>query len=150
MGKIENLRPPWKKGESGNPNGRPKRKPITQAYEAVINQRLPAHLREIKLGRHTLELPEGATFADLIALGQAAAAIKGNTAAAEEIANRLEGKVAMELDVVAGTSLGERIHAARMRLERRSGEDDESKVDNVHIGPGNSEDNPSTGNGQPA
>src|SRR5215471_19804879 len=91
MGKIENLRPPWKKGESGNPNGRPKRKPITQAYEAVINQRLPAHLREIKLGRHTLELPEGATFADLIALGQAAAAIKGNTAAAEEIANRLEG-----------------------------------------------------------
>jgi hypothetical protein len=114
----------------------------------VITSPLPEDLRRFRLGRRELELPEGSTFADLIALGQAAAAIKGNTAAAEDIANRLEGKVAVELDVVTGVSLGERIQAARMRRERRSGEDNESKVDNIHIGSGNSKDNPSGGNGQ--
>ena len=70
---------------------------------------------------------EGSTFADLIALGQAAAAIKGNTAAAEEIANRLEGKVAVEVNVVATGSLGERIQAARARLQRRSASEDDAK-----------------------
>src|SRR6516225_259684 len=104
---LANLRPPWKPGESGNPSGH--RKPITKAYEAIITDRLPPGLRKFKLGQRELELPEGATFADLIALGQCAAAIKGNTAAAEEIANRLEGKVAVEVNVVATGSLGERI-----------------------------------------
>ena len=122
-GRIENLKP-WAKGVSGNPNGRPKSKPITEAYKAVIAERLPEHLRKIKLGKHELELPEGSTFADLIAIGQCASAIKGNTAAAEEIANRLEGKVAVELDVIQGVSLGERIRAARERLQRRSASND--------------------------
>jgi hypothetical protein len=129
-GRTRYLRPPWKPGESGNPSGkpgRPKTKPITEAYQAVISDRLPEHLRKVKLGQHTLELPEGSTFADLIAIGQCASAIKGNTAAAEEIANRLEGKVAVELDVIQGVSLGERIRAARMRLERRSASDDDAK-----------------------
>ena len=58
---------------------------------------------------------------------QAAAAIKGNTAAAEEIANRLEGKVAVEVNVVATGSLGERIQAARARLQRRSASEDDAK-----------------------
>ena len=128
--RLANLRPPWKPGESGNPRGmpgRPKKKPITAAYEAVISDPLPPGLRKFRLGQRELELPEGSTFADLIALGQCAAAIKGNTAAAEEIANRLEGKVAVELDVIQGVSLGERIRAARMRLERRSASDDDAK-----------------------
>jgi len=128
---LENLRPAWKPGESGNPGGkpgRPKTKPITEAYKAVIADRLPDHLRKVKLGQHTLELPEGSTFADLIAIGQCASAIKGNTAAAEEIANRLEGKVAVELDVIQGVSLGERIRAARERLQqRRSASDDDGE-----------------------
>ena len=84
----------WKPGcPSPNPTGRPKRKPITEAYEAIINDPLPSVLRRFRIGRSEIELPKGATFADLIALGQAVAAAKGNTAAAQEIANRLEGKV---------------------------------------------------------
>ena len=131
------LKPPWKPGESGNPSGRPKKKPITTAYEVVITNPLPDHLRKVKLGKHELELPAGATFADLIAIGQCAAAVKGNTAAAQEIADRLEGKVAVELDVIQGVSLGERIRAARERLQqRRSGDDGtEEKAEEDGAGP---------------
>ena len=140
--RLANLRPPWKPGQSGNPRGmpgRPKKKPITAAYEAVISDPLPPGLRKFRLGQRELELPAGATFADLIALGQCAAAIKGNTAAAEEIANRLEGKVAVELDVIQGVSLGERIRAARERLQQRrsaSDDDGEEKPEEDGAGPG--------------
>jgi hypothetical protein len=49
---------------------------------------------------------------------------QGNTAAGET-ANRLEGKIAavLALEVGAGVSLGEKIAAARRRLERWAGED---------------------------
>src|SRR5262245_60822112 len=36
MGKIENLKP-WQSGQSGNPGGRPKKKPITELYEQLLN-----------------------------------------------------------------------------------------------------------------
>jgi hypothetical protein len=35
------LRPPWKPGQSGNPSGVKKNKPITDAYEAVLNSPIP-------------------------------------------------------------------------------------------------------------
>jgi hypothetical protein len=63
-------------------------------------------------------LAEGATLADLIAVGQCMAAIKGNTMAAHEIADRVEGKlpkpVALEVGGLSG--LAERIAAARKRI----------------------------------
>lgn len=34
--KIKNLRPKWEKGKSGNPGGRPKRKPVTEAILAEL------------------------------------------------------------------------------------------------------------------
>lgn len=43
-GKIENLRPPWKPGESGNFSGRPKRKPV---YDALLEAADPQTLRRI-------------------------------------------------------------------------------------------------------
>ena len=45
MGKRENLKPAWKKGESGNPNGRPK-KTISQILELFSEQghKLPTAL----------------------------------------------------------------------------------------------------------
>ena len=123
MDRLQNLKP-WAKGISGNPGGRPKRKPLTDAYQAAISNPLPEDLRKVTIARRQIELPEGSTFADLIAIGQCLAAMKGNTAAAEAIANRLEGKVAVELDVVGGASLGERIALARRRLERGLSSDD--------------------------
>jgi hypothetical protein len=44
-GRIENLQPPWKPGESGNPTGRPKKRQLTECYEAVIEQAPPEDLR---------------------------------------------------------------------------------------------------------
>lgn len=37
-GKLENLRPPWKPGESGNLSGRPRRKPIAGALLEVFTE----------------------------------------------------------------------------------------------------------------
>lgn len=34
MANISNLRPPWQPGESGNPNGRPARTRLTEAFVA--------------------------------------------------------------------------------------------------------------------
>src|SRR5580698_1544608 len=73
-------------GQSGNPSGRPRKGLLTNCYKAVIEQPLPEDLR---MG---LKLPEGATYGEAIALGQARAAIKGKTDAAREIGDRLEGK----------------------------------------------------------
>jgi hypothetical protein len=33
---LANLRPPWKPGESGNPGGKPRRKPLTDALELEL------------------------------------------------------------------------------------------------------------------
>ena len=45
-----------------------------------------------------MKLPEGATWADAVAVGQIRSAAEGNTQAAKEIADRLEGKVAQQLE----------------------------------------------------
>jgi len=90
-GRIENLRP-WKKGQSGNLSGRPKKKPITEAYEHQLKQSLPDDFRI------RMKLPKGVTWAHALAAGQIRSAVKGNTQAAKEIADRLEGKVAQQLE----------------------------------------------------
>src|SRR5215471_11077276 len=56
MGNIENLKP-WQPGQSGNPGGRPKKKPITELYEQLLNDGATvkairaAILRNIKGGK---------------------------------------------------------------------------------------------------
>jgi hypothetical protein len=84
-GRIENLRPPWKPGESGNLSGRPKKRPITERYAYFLE--VPLSDRErVKRG-----LPKGATYGDAIALGQMKRAIM-NTQAAREIREAIEGR----------------------------------------------------------
>jgi hypothetical protein len=56
----------WEPGQSGNPSGRPKKKPITDRYERIVG--------------------------DAIALAPARQAIKGETGAAREIREVLEGR----------------------------------------------------------
>lgn len=79
MGKLENLRP-WQPGQSGNPGGRPKKKPITELYEellndeATVNEIREAILRNIKCGK--------AAFVPLL----------------REMADRVEGKVIQSID----------------------------------------------------
>ena len=91
----ENLRPyQWKKGQpSPNPGGRPKKAPISDAYAHHVGAKLPDDIRS------KLKLPLGATWADAMALGQIRSALKGNTLAAKEIADRVEGRVPLPMKV---------------------------------------------------
>jgi hypothetical protein len=87
-GKLENLKP-FQPGQSGNPGGRPKRKPITEAYLKLMDEVIPNH-------------PQRRTFAEAIALGQAKAAMRGSAPAAREIADRLEGKAPQAIELSGG------------------------------------------------
>ena len=69
MDRTENLTP-WPKGVSGNPGGRPKEKPISEAYKTRLAERLPPALRRVRINRQWIELDAEATFLDLISLTQ--------------------------------------------------------------------------------
>src|ERR1700684_4089439 len=85
----ENLRPyMWQKGQpSPTPGGRPRKTPISDADARHVGDPLPDDLRS------KLRLPKGATWADAMALGQLRSAVRGNTVAAKEITDRIEGRV---------------------------------------------------------
>jgi Family of unknown function (DUF5681) len=78
---------PWKPGQSGNPSGRPKRKPLTDAYAAILEKRIPAAVA------HKLQLIGRPTYAQVIAMALAQEAIKGKVNAAAEMADRVEGRI---------------------------------------------------------
>lgn len=107
----ERLRPyQWKKGQrSPNPGGRPKKAPVADAYARQVEAPLPDDLRS------KLKLPRGATWADAMALGQLRSAVQGNTAAAREIADRVEGR-------------------ARLPVEVETPENEALRIEVVHIG----------------
>jgi Family of unknown function (DUF5681) len=79
-------------GQSGNPGGRP-RKYITEVYEQLALEPVPTK--------------GGKTYAELLALAQFKKALKGNTMAAKEVTDRLEGKAreAVELTGPEGPQL---------------------------------------------
>jgi hypothetical protein len=97
----ENLREhTWKPGQSGNPNGRPKAMPITDAYRKwgskpalEVNPRMVEALRS-----KGFEVDDDATFADVAALAQWVEASKGKTPAISEIADRMEGKAIQRIE----------------------------------------------------
>ena len=84
-GNSANLRPPWKPGQSGNPSGRPKRRPITESYIEMADQELPPEMCQ-RLG-----MKPGSTFAHAVARGQFINAIKGDVKNANEIRQAIEG-----------------------------------------------------------
>lgn len=85
-GRIENLRPPWKPGESGNPSGRPKRIYISDIYAELLGTPLPEHIRR------KLNHSEGIIFAEAVALGVLEKALGGSLAAVREVREATEGK----------------------------------------------------------
>lgn len=76
----------WAPGQSGNPSGRPRKRPISDRYAEMVETMLPNDVRT------ALRLPEGATYGDAIAFAQARQAIKGKPEAAREIREAIEGK----------------------------------------------------------
>jgi len=81
MANPKNLKP-WQPGQSGNPGGRPKKKPITELYEELLNDGATlkairtAIVRNIEAGK--------AAFIPLL----------------REMADRVEGKVTQPIDAV--------------------------------------------------
>lgn len=76
MPNTEGLMPPWQPGQSGNPNGRPKSKPVRDALERVLSERGDDRKALDKAAR---------AFLRRVA--------KGDVAAFKELADRLDGKV---------------------------------------------------------
>jgi Ni/Co efflux regulator RcnB len=76
----------WKRGQSGNPAGRPKSITLSEAYRLQLAQPVPKD-------------PEGRTYAEVIARLVCNEAVNGNVAAAREIADRTEGKPKQAIDV---------------------------------------------------
>ncbi|MEE8607595.1 MAG: DUF5681 domain-containing protein [Nitrospiraceae bacterium] len=74
----------FKKGESGNPSGRPKTKLLTQAYRELLEQ-----ISGPKKNRKTL--------AQVLAQNAVEQAKKGSLAALKEITDRTEGKAVQPL-----------------------------------------------------
>jgi hypothetical protein len=126
----ENLKPyRWKKGQpSPNPGGRPKKAPISEAYAHHVGDPLPDDIRS------KLRLPKGATWADAIALGQLRAAVKGNTVAAKEIADRVEGRVPLPMEVETPEGREVRIEVVYLgdREELTNGSDEKQAVSQNH------------------
>ena len=87
----KNLAPPFQKGVSGNPGGRPK-KIVTDEYKKLLDSPLPEDIRK------KLKLKVGAKWKQAVVLGQMRKAIM-NTDAAREITDRVEGKALQGLRI---------------------------------------------------
>lgn len=92
-GNPKNLMPPWKPGQSGNPGGRPRKKPISDRYMELAETVLPDDLRR------KLKLPEKATYGDAVALRIFHTAIGGKHEAARELREAIEGRAPQALHV---------------------------------------------------
>jgi Family of unknown function (DUF5681) len=103
-GTPANLAPRWVKGQSGNPAGRPKKRPITDEYFDLADKPLPEKLRK-KLERDFgIKLPPGITWSQTAALRRFMEACgikieKGGTRAAKEIRESIEGKAPERLEI---------------------------------------------------
>lgn len=86
----------WPKGQSGNPGGRPKRKPISDRYEYLAEIQLEPRLCE------ELKLPKGSTFGDAVTIMQFRKALEGRTEAIREIREAIEGKAIARVSVEEG------------------------------------------------
>ncbi len=81
---------PWKPGQSGNPSGRPKRQPISDAYRKFADK---------IFSEANSKLKKGATFAEAAAFAQFIRAIRGETKSITEIREAIEGKATQRIEL---------------------------------------------------
>lgn len=87
---LKNLKP-WKKGQSGNPKGRP-RKPVS------ITSGLKEQLSKVPDFPDRRGDPNTKTWRDLIVDAILRGCLKGNHPLTKELLDRLEGKVTQPID----------------------------------------------------
>ena len=95
-----NLRP-WRKGQSGNPSGRPKKNHVTKMYEQLLAN--PQNRKDIK--ESILKTLTGGRMSAVLQL--------------REVAERTEGKVADIVDMnVSGSITLEQVLEARKKAKK--------------------------------
>lgn len=91
-GTPKNLRAPWRKGEpSPNPSGRPRRLPISDTYALFAQLPIPESIRKA-MKRRGVPIEPSATFADALVLQVLMKAADGDTKAAKEVRESIEGR----------------------------------------------------------
>jgi hypothetical protein len=91
-GRVENLKP-FKKGHSGNPGGRPKRGPLTDALALIAEKRTPEELLAKIPPSVAKVLGKKPTLAQVLMFRLMYMAIAGDVGATRLVFERLEGKV---------------------------------------------------------
>lgn len=87
----------WEKGQSGNPSGRPKKKPITEMYERLLAN--PENLAAIEAA--TMKALRNGNMAMVLQL--------------REITDRVEGKITQPIEADITVNLADAIAEARKR-----------------------------------
>jgi Family of unknown function (DUF5681) len=122
-------------GNRANPAGRPKRKPMTDAYSARLDQKVSEYFASDELAKIPEKLRES-TVADFIShsIIEEATVGKNKVQAAKEITDRIEGKVPLplmgvndapvEITIVSKMARPDRsIRAARKNDSKKQGKD---------------------------
>ena len=106
-GNVTNLKS-WKKGQSGNPKGRPRKEDcLTSLLKEEIEEICPKD-------------KEKRTWKELIVLATMQLAMKGNATALKEIWERMDGKVRDKLELTGGAELVQRLIEGRKRAAERN------------------------------
>jgi hypothetical protein len=91
--KNPNLRP-WKPGQSGNPAGRPRKRPISQAYDDLVQTPVPVAVAR------AMKIKPGSLWCEAIAIAAAREAIsRGGTLSRKEIREAIEGKATQRIEL---------------------------------------------------
>lgn len=88
MANPQNLKKPWQKGQSGNPNGRPKLPSMKTIMDSVLG-----------------DIQNGKSAAEAIMMAMRNKAIKGDVRAAEFIIDRAYGKAKESIELSGSTNV---------------------------------------------
>lgn len=92
---------PFKPGVSGNPQGRPRKRPQTEANEDLLRRPAP---KDVVRALRSLGLREDATCADVMAICLFRQGMKGDVAAIKELRESVEGKSTQRFEFTPGES----------------------------------------------
>ena len=94
---------PWKPGQSGNPSGRPKKKPITEIFEKIFEE------------TKNCDMVRDALIETLKSSGMAKVLL------IDKMADRIEGKVKDEVELTVKEGLAEQIAKFRKKKAGNAG-----------------------------
>ena len=120
---TEGLKAPWKPGQSGNPNGRPKKE---NTYSDTLREILESKSIKIKYTytdkngdtqiKH-VQVTSDKNMYHGIAAAQISEALAGNVQAQKEIIDRIQGKAPQGIDI---TSQGDKINESPLTDKERA------------------------------